>query len=83
MAVVPAALTLRTVWLVRDLYVKPSARRRGVARALLTAVEEEARASGAHRLSLQTETANVRASELYARTGFAALPEVTVMDCLI
>ncbi|MCO8270071.1 GNAT family N-acetyltransferase [Actinoplanes sp. TRM 88003] len=82
-AVVPAALTLRTVWLVRDLYVKPSARRRGVARALLTAVEEEARASGAHRLSLQTETANVRAIELYARTGFAALPEVTVMDSLI
>ncbi|MCY1139527.1 GNAT family N-acetyltransferase [Actinoplanes sp. Pm04-4] len=79
-AVVPAALTLRTVWLVRDLYVRPAARRRGVARALLTAVAEEARASGAHRLSLQTETANVRAIELYARTGFAALPEVTVMD---
>jgi GNAT superfamily N-acetyltransferase len=79
-AVVPAALTLRTVWLVRDLYVRPAARRRGVARALLTAVAEEARASGAHRLSLQTETANVRAIELYARTGFAPLPEVTVMD---
>ncbi|HET6478492.1 MAG TPA: GNAT family N-acetyltransferase [Actinoplanes sp.] len=79
-AVVPAALTLRTVWLVRDLYVRPTARRRGVARALLTAVAEEARASGAHRLSLQSETANVRASELYGRTGFRALPEVTVMD---
>nr|WP_221379389.1 GNAT family N-acetyltransferase [Actinoplanes polyasparticus] len=79
-AVVPAALTLRTVWLVRDLYVRPAARRRGVARALLTAVAEEARASGAHRLSLQTETDNVRAIELYTRTGFAALPEVTVMD---
>jgi GNAT superfamily N-acetyltransferase len=79
-AVVPAALTLRTVWLVRDLYVKPAARRRGVARALLTAVEEEARASGAHRLSLQTETDNVRAIDLYARTGFTPLLEVTVMD---
>ncbi|SNY42163.1 GNAT family N-acetyltransferase [Paractinoplanes atraurantiacus] len=79
-AVVPAALTLRTVWLIRDLYVRPAARRQGMARALLAAVEQEARAAGAHRLSLQTETANVRAIDLYAASGFAALTEVTVMD---
>src|SRR3954465_959650 len=30
-AVAPAALTLRTVWLVRDLYVAPAVRRQGVA----------------------------------------------------
>ncbi|GAB2575934.1 hypothetical protein Aab01nite_13740 [Paractinoplanes abujensis] len=79
-AVVPAALTLRTVWLIRDLYVRPSARRRGVARALIEAVADEAAASGAHRLSLQTETANVRASELYVGSGFIPLADVTVMD---
>ncbi|MGK5685361.1 GNAT family N-acetyltransferase [Actinoplanes sp. URMC 104] len=79
-AVVPAALTLRTAWLVRDLYVRPAARRRGLARALLEAVADEARASGAHRLSLQSESANVRAIELYATCGFTALTEVTVMD---
>ncbi|WP_250003966.1 GNAT family N-acetyltransferase [Actinoplanes sp. M2I2] len=79
-AVVPAALTLRTVWLVRDLYVRPASRRQGVARALLVAVGEEARAAGAHRLSLQTETGNARAVELYARAGFDALTEITVMD---
>ncbi|WP_164842497.1 GNAT family N-acetyltransferase [Actinoplanes solisilvae] len=79
-AVVPAALTLRTVWLVRDLYVRPEARRRGVARALLAAVAEEALASGAHRLSLQTESANVQAIELYGRIGFEPLAEVTLMD---
>jgi GNAT superfamily N-acetyltransferase len=79
-AVVPAALTLRTVWLIRDLYVRPRARRQGLARALLTAVGEEARASGAHRLSLQTETTNTRAIDLYATIGFRALTEVTVMD---
>ena len=82
-AVAPAALSLRTVWLIRDLYVRPAARRRGVARALLSAVEDEARASGAHRLSLQTESANVRAIELYATSGFTALTEVTVMDRLL
>ncbi|MEV4345674.1 GNAT family N-acetyltransferase [Actinoplanes sp. NPDC049596] len=79
-AVVPAALTLRTVWLIRDLYVRPEARRQGRARALLAVVEQEARASGAHRLSLQTETTNARAIDLYATSGFRAVTEVTVMD---
>ncbi len=82
-AVVPAALTLRTVWLVRDLYVRPPARRRGVGRQLLAAVTEEAAASGAHRLSLQTESANIRAIELYATSGFTPLAEVTVMDSVL
>jgi len=79
-AVAPAALTLRTVWLVRDLYVHPDARRQGVARALLGQAAEDAREAGAHRLTLQTETANVRAVELYAKNGFTALTDVTLMD---
>jgi GNAT superfamily N-acetyltransferase len=82
-AVVPAALTLRTVWLIRDLYVPPSERRHGVARALLDEVAEDARSAGAHRLSLQTETTNVRAIELYAKNGFAALTDVTLMDAVL
>ena len=82
-AVVPAALTLRTVWLVRDLYVAPEARRQGVARALLAHVAEDARSAGAHRLSLQTETANTHAIELYARNGFDVLTDVAVMDRLL
>jgi len=82
-AVVPAALTLRTVWLVRDLYVAPAARRQGVARCLLAHVAEDARAAGAHRLSLQTETANTHAIELYARNGFDVLTDVAVMDRLL
>jgi len=82
-AVVPAALTLRTVWLVRDLYVAPAARRQGVARGLLAHVADDARAAGAHRLSLQTETANTQAIELYARNGFDVLTDVGVMDRLL
>ena len=82
-AVVPAALTLRTAWLIRDFYVRPDARRQGIGRALLDRVTEDARQSGAHRLSLQTETANVRAIELYAKNGFTAQTDVTVMDDLL
>ncbi|GIE95126.1 GNAT family N-acetyltransferase [Paractinoplanes rishiriensis] len=79
-AVVPAALTLRTAWLVRDLYVRPESRHQGVARALLTQVAQEARAGGAHRLSLQTDLANARAIELYARNGYSVLTDVAVME---
>jgi GNAT superfamily N-acetyltransferase len=82
-ATAPATLTLRTVWLVRDLYVRPEARRRGIARTLLTQVADDAREAGAHRLSLQTETSNVRAIELYAKDDFHALTDVTVMDRLL
>ncbi len=54
-----------------------------MARALLAHVAREARAAGAHRLSLQTETSNVRAIELYAKNGFDVLTDVAVMDRLL
>jgi len=81
--VVPAALTLRTVWLVRDLFVAPAERRHGVGRILLGQVAEEARAAGAHRLALQTDTANERAIRLYAQCGFGLLTDVTLMDHIL
>ena len=79
-AIVPAALTLRTAWLIRDLFVGPDARRQGVARTLLAQVADDARTSGAHRLSLQTDSANARAVQLYARSGFSTLTDVALMD---
>ena len=78
--VVPASLTLRTVWLVRDLYVAPAARRVGLARALLAHVADAARAEGAHRVSLQTEAGNTRALRLYGSAGFATVSDVTLLD---
>jgi GNAT superfamily N-acetyltransferase len=81
--VMPAALTLRTVWFVRDLFVAEPVRRHGVAGDLLAQVAEEARAAGAHRLALQTDSANVRATKLYAKHGFGPLPDVTLMDRIL
>jgi GNAT superfamily N-acetyltransferase len=78
-ATIPATLTLRTVWLIRDLYVDPDARRGGVARALLAHVAEAARAEGAHRLSLQTEAGNSGALELYAKAGFEPVTDVALL----
>ncbi|MEU1762016.1 GNAT family N-acetyltransferase [Micromonospora sp. NPDC005223] len=56
--ITPASLMLGTFWSIRDLYVPPHHRRSGIANALLRHVIRNARAAGAHRVSLQTETDN-------------------------
>jgi ribosomal protein S18 acetylase RimI-like enzyme len=50
--------------------VAPAHRRHGVARALLAAAEEEARARGASHLSLMVTQSNAPARMLYERAGF-------------
>jgi GNAT superfamily N-acetyltransferase len=66
----PASLRLGCSWQLRDLYVVPGARRRGVARALVGAVRQAATAAGAIRLSVQTEPSNIAALQLYRTSGF-------------
>lgn len=82
-SVVPASLTLRTAWILRDLYVDPDARRTGVAGSLITTIADEARVEGAHRLSLQTDSGNQQALELYARAGFEVVGDVTLLHRLL
>ncbi|MEU4453514.1 GNAT family N-acetyltransferase [Nocardioides sp. NPDC023903] len=67
---VPASLAMGRFWQLRDLYVVPGARRRGVAAALVSAVREAALAAGATRLSLVTEPDNQAALGLYRGLGF-------------
>lgn len=81
--VMPAALTLRTAWLIRDLFVAEHMRRRGVGQGLLGHVADEARAAGAHRLTLQTDVANERALNLYAKCGFRTLSGLSLLDRLL
>ncbi|WP_211348758.1 GNAT family N-acetyltransferase [Nocardioides litoris] len=75
--VVPATLALGRSWQLRDLYVRPSARRRGVAGALVAAVRTAAEEAGATRLSLVTEDDNQAALRLYAHLGFAPVEGLT------
>lgn len=51
-------------------YVRPRARRQGVAKALVRACVEEVRAKGAVRMSLDVLWTNTRAREVWARLGF-------------
>jgi ribosomal protein S18 acetylase RimI-like enzyme len=53
-----------------DLYVAPTSRRRGLARALLAACEREARSRGCHLLRLECGFEREVAHALYRRYGF-------------
>jgi ribosomal protein S18 acetylase RimI-like enzyme len=55
---------------IKGLSVSPAHRRRGVAKALLHAAAEQARAAGARRLTLRVLGHNTAARELYAACGF-------------
>jgi len=54
-----------------DLAVVPNARGAGVGRALLAAVEAQARARGCVKLTLEVREDNARARRLYQHVGFA------------
>jgi ribosomal protein S18 acetylase RimI-like enzyme len=55
---------------VHDLAVLSQHRRRGIGRALLTAVEEYARERGCVKVTLEVGESNPRARSLYAAAGF-------------
>lgn len=60
---------------VRALAVAPEARGRGVGRALLQAVADQARACGVRNLVLCTQKTMLAAQHLYTEAGFRRMPE--------
>jgi ribosomal protein S18 acetylase RimI-like enzyme len=58
------------IYVLNDLFVAPSSRRRGTGAMLLLGAAEAARASGAVRLKLSTAITNVSAQRLYAALGW-------------
>lgn len=69
----PMFSSVRTarIWILNDLYVDASARRGGVARALLDAAAAFARDAGAARLVLETGRDNLAARALYRAAGWS------------
>lgn len=61
------------------LYVAPSARRQGLGARLVGRVEAEARARGARRICLWSDTRFTDAHRLYARLGFHRRPGVRLL----
>lgn len=65
-----STVAMRPIWLLEDLFVVSSARRKGVARALMLHAENFARETGAERLTLATAHDNRHAQSLYKRLGY-------------
>lgn len=65
-----SSTALARVFILNDLYVDTSARRQGVARALLDAVEHHTRSLGAVRVTLNVTRDNVAAQALYHAQGW-------------
>ncbi|ADG75760.1 GCN5-related N-acetyltransferase [Cellulomonas flavigena DSM 20109] len=65
-----SSLSMARVWVLNDLFVDPATRGTGAGRALVRAVLAAARAAGAVRISLSTQTTNTTAQALYVAEGF-------------
>jgi ribosomal protein S18 acetylase RimI-like enzyme len=63
-------VAMRPIWLLEDLFVASSARKAGVATALMQHAEAFARETGAERLTLATAHDNRRAQSLYKQLGY-------------
>lgn len=60
---------------IKRMYVRPAARGRGVALALLRTVEDDARSAGRTRAILETGTRQPEAIALYEKAGYARIPD--------
>jgi ribosomal protein S18 acetylase RimI-like enzyme len=68
------------IYILNDLFVADEARKRGVARLLLRAAAEFAKAAGAVRMTLQTELSNAAARALYEAEGWTLQTEYANYD---
>jgi GNAT superfamily N-acetyltransferase len=65
-----SSVSAARIFILNDLFVVPSVRRRGVASLLLKAAADYGRAAGAIRLTLSTGVSNKNAQALYERDGW-------------
>ena len=63
-------LSLKKLWILSDLFVKPDARRRGAARALMSRARQLAEETGASGIILETAVDNHPAQTLYEQLGY-------------
>ena len=64
------SVTASPIWILNDIYVDDSVRKRGIAKALIEKGIELARETGAKQLSLSTAHTNVPSHKLYESMGF-------------
>ena len=65
-----SSVSMKPIWILNDLFVIESYRRKNVAKQLMEAAKEHARKTGAIRLSLATQFSNTPAQKLYEAMGY-------------
>ncbi len=65
-----SSVSMKRVWILNDLYVEKSYRRKGAAKLLMNAAEEYAKESGAVRVILATQISNTNAQQFYEARGY-------------
>ncbi|HMB90273.1 MAG TPA: GNAT family N-acetyltransferase [Rhodothermales bacterium] len=65
-----SSVRMRPIWILNDLFVAPTARRQGVAQALMDEAARYARHAGVIALALATEKDNDTAKALYEQLGY-------------
>lgn len=78
-----SSLSLAPVFVLNDLYVRPSARRAGAGRRLLDAAAEYAQCVGAAWLTLSTAVTNESAQALYEKSGWQRDHEFLVYNLMV
>ena len=65
-----SSVGMKPIWILNDLFVYPSYRRQGVARALMHTARDRAIAAGITAITLATELTNDPAQSLYRSLGY-------------
>jgi len=65
-----SSTSMKRLWILNDLFVSPTARKRGVGEALLRRAEEFAKETNAKGLELETWVNNLPAQHLYEKCGW-------------
>ncbi|MGL5083077.1 MAG: GNAT family N-acetyltransferase [Microcoleaceae cyanobacterium] len=66
-----SSVSMKPIWILNDLFVEESYRKKGVAKSLISAAEDFARRTGAVRIILATQASNMAAQSLYESLGYA------------
>lgn len=65
-----SSVSMKRIWILNDLFVEQACRKKGIAKLLLSAVEDFARETEAIRIILATQTSNIAAQSLYESLGY-------------
>lgn len=65
-----SSVSMKRIWILNDLFVTEAYRRKGVATLLMEKAEDFARETGAIRIALATQAANLAAQSLYESRGY-------------